>query len=94
VGLRLHSCLNLLRLGLKGLDVLMMLPVELLCERVTGAGTAVRTRRGHRRLRVQRGSLRRYLDAKWSLRLGDPGLLKVVKRVERRDLHRCHCRVP
>ena len=94
-GLRLGLCLNLLRLGLKGLDILMLLlPAELLCERVTGAGTAVRTRWGHRRLRVQRGSLRRYLDAKWNLCLGRPGLLKVVKRVERRDLHLCHCRVP
>jgi hypothetical protein len=91
--LRLRLSLSLsLGLGLKGLDFL--LPAEFLYELAIGACTAVRTQRGHRRLRVQRGSLRLYLDAKLTLCLGRPGLLKVVKMVGLRDLHLCHCRAP
>ena len=93
----MRLCLSLsLRLDLIGLDalLLLLLPGEFLHELVTGAGTAVRTKWGHRRLRVQRGSLRLYLDAKLTLCLGRPGLLKVVKMVGLRDLHLCHCRAP
>jgi hypothetical protein len=75
----LRLCLSLsLRLDLIGLDallLLLLLPGEFLHELVTGAGTAVRTKWGHRRLRVQRDSLRLYWDAMRTLRLGCPGLL-------------------
>ena len=93
-GLCMRLCLSLsLDLGLIGPHFLL-LPV-LLYELVIGAGTAVRTKRGHRRLRVQRDSLRLYLGASRTLCLGRPGmLLKVVKRVEWLDPHLCHCRAP
>jgi hypothetical protein len=75
-GLCLRLCLSLsLRLDLIGLDALLLLPGKFLHELVIGAGTAVRTKWGHRRLRVQRDSLRLYWDAMWSLCLGCPGLL-------------------
>jgi hypothetical protein len=94
VGLCLHLSLSL-NMGLisphLSLLPLLLLP-EFLHELVIGAGTAVRSRRGHRRLRVLRGSSRLYLGAR--LTLCRPGRLKVVKMVEWRDLHRCHCRVP
>jgi hypothetical protein len=93
--LRLRLSLSLsLGLGLKGLDFLLLLPAEFLYELAIGTGTAVRTQWGHRRLRVQRGSLRLYLDAKLTLCLGRPGMLKLVKMVGLRDLHLCHCRAP
>jgi hypothetical protein len=52
-GLRLRLCLSLLCLGLihRGL---LLLPAVLLHEGVTVAGTAIRAKWEHRRLRVQR----------------------------------------
>jgi hypothetical protein len=95
-GLCLRLCLSL-SLGLDLISPhlgLLLLPV-LLHEWVIDAGTAVRTKWGHRRLRVQRGSLRLYLGARLTLCLGRPGmLLKVVKMVEWWDPHLCHCRAP
>ena len=80
-GLRLRLCLNLC-LGLIGPDLgLLLLPAELLHERVTVAGTTVRTKWGHRRLRVQRGSLRLCLGARWTLCLGRPGMLLIVVKM-------------
>jgi len=96
--LRLYPSLLSSRLGLKGPDLgllLLLMPAELLHELVIGACTTARAQWGDRRLRVQRGSLRRYLDARVTLFLGRrPALLKVVKMVGRLDLHLCHCRVP
>lgn len=79
-----------LSLGLNSPQLLLSEALHVLV--VTDAGTAVRTRWGHRRLRVPRGSLMLYWGARLSLRR--PGLLKGVKMVELLDRHRCHCRVP
>jgi hypothetical protein len=71
-GLCLRLCLSL-SLGLDlecpdmGLLLLLLSAAQILNELVTAAGTTVRTERGHRRLRVQRGSLMLYLGARWTL---------------------------
>jgi hypothetical protein len=84
-----------LSLGLKSPSLCLLLPEALHVLVVTDAGSAVRTRWGHRRLRVLRGSLMLYWAARLNLGLGRrPGLLKGVKMVELWDRHRCRCRVP